>query len=732
MVKISSLKNYLSRTLSIIVAAVSVIAFTSITSVYAASTASSLPFPDPSSQTTNEFGYVVSLSQNGNTAVVTAPMQDDTTDGVTAEGAAYIYQFSSLNNSWSEVAQLNPSQLLPNYYFGNSAYITPDGTKVIVGAFNPQAAEPTGNGQPGAAYIYNVPQDNGGNPDWTSSSPIQPTSSLYGVSPQDNFGSSVTLSANGSTAVVGADTNQDGTSTPSIGSAYIYNNNNNVWTLSSTIYPQALSANNEFGTSVASSSNGSTVMVGVPEQGSSSQGYVEIYNEPTNGWSSSPTVTNGTVLHASDGAINNLFGESIAISGDGSTAIIGSPGYTPKGSPNGDYSYGSAYSFNNSSGSWTQTQELVAPDNGPFYNYGLSVAIAQDGSSMLVGAPSQTVGGNTNVGEAYQYTPGASPGTWNIINQLFPSSDNQGQDFGWSLSVVNSPIYGNSFVGAPGINATPSSDAKALISQSSIKANDSGTSSGGGVYQFDTLAPTFTSFSDQYVGAGQQLTISGGHLCPSYDQTCSATQVYFGTKLATNVQGSDNYLTVTVPAGAPNKIKIVTPNGKTASIPYNVGPSITSLSTTLAGEGDTVVIKGQNLANVTSATFNNEAMTIVKNSSTSLSVVLPLDATSPGNITLIANGDSVTSSQQVTIGTPTISSIPAQSSVGKKIAIKGSYIGGTSQVIFNSASGTVAAQPSSVSSSTVDVTIPTGAVSGPITVVTGFGNISSNTTINIK
>src|SRR5579884_650920 len=170
----------------------------------AASPAASLPFTDPHPQSGNEFGYAVSLSQDGTVAVVTAPQETDSS-GNTSAGAAYVF----LNNagSWNQ----NPLQLtinnpLPNNDFGNSAYITPDGSKIIVGAFNPKGGQSGGNGQTGQVYIFNEPSGGWANAgsSLSQSAELQANTGIGNSLPGDNFGSSVALSADGNTAIVGA------------------------------------------------------------------------------------------------------------------------------------------------------------------------------------------------------------------------------------------------------------------------------------------------------------------------------------------------------------------------------------------------------------------------------------------------------------------------------------------------------------------------------------------------
>jgi hypothetical protein len=72
-------------------------------------------------------------------------------------------------------------------------------------------------------------------------------------------------------------------------------------------------------------------------------------------------------------------GRSTALSSDGNTAIIG-------GDSDNNYA-GAAWVFTRSNGTWTQQQKLTTPD--PVAQFGLSVAISGDGNTALVGSNSQ-------------------------------------------------------------------------------------------------------------------------------------------------------------------------------------------------------------------------------------------------------------------------------------------------------------------------------------------------------
>ncbi len=80
---------------------------------------------------------------------------------------------------------------------------------------------------------------------------------------------------------------------------------------------------------------------------------------------------------ASDGAVGDSFGVSVAISGD--TAIVGAYLDDDAGSASG-----SAYVFVRSGTTWSQQAKLTALDGAAFDLFGYSVAIS--GDTAIVGA----------------------------------------------------------------------------------------------------------------------------------------------------------------------------------------------------------------------------------------------------------------------------------------------------------------------------------------------------------
>src|SRR5690606_37401816 len=124
---------------------------------------------------------------------------------------------------------------------------------------------------------------------------------------------------------------------------------------------------------------------------------------------------------ASDRGYNDRFGRSVAISGG--YAIVGAVNENEDVTGGNTLnSAGSAYIFKKNAGTWSQVQKIVATDRWPYNQFGWSVAIS--GDYAIVGARLEdfdTLGGNflTNAGSAYIFQNNS--GTWSQVQKIVAS-----------------------------------------------------------------------------------------------------------------------------------------------------------------------------------------------------------------------------------------------------------------------------------------------------------------------
>lgn len=389
----------------------------------------------------SEFGYSVSLSGNGDTALVGAPGYNGNA------GAAWVFTLSG--STWSQQAQLigdcttttspgsapvgcpGPDGTGENGpgQFGDSVALSLDGEEALIGA-------PFDNGGEGAAWVFTL----------TGSTWAQQGQPLYGdcattATPCDGpdgigesgdgqFGSSVALSANGDSALVGAPEDDGG-----IGAAWLFTLSGSIWSQSgSKLTGNGETGSSEFGASVALDNDGATALIGAPED-SGGIGAAWVF---TSGAGSSQKL-----IGAGESGLG-LFGSSVALSLGGDTAMIGAP--------HDDNAAGAAWVFARSGSAWSQQgTKLVADcatscggplgtgENGPG-QFGYSVALSPDGSRALIGAPADTNNPDSptvsGVGAAWMFAAWPAGAPWRQQDVKATGNDESGNgDLGYGVAL---------------------------------------------------------------------------------------------------------------------------------------------------------------------------------------------------------------------------------------------------------------------------------------------------------
>lgn len=244
----------------------------------------------------------------------------------------------------------------------------------------------------------------------------------------DEFGSAVAVSADGSTIVVGVPDKLTGTTYT--GAAYVFLKSpvqlggwgGAIYYACKLITIEGYSGN--LGASVAISSNGGIIVLGSPGE-DLGVGAVYVYAK-SSGWSGTHTESARLSPVALYG--NARFGESVAITADGSTIMAGSPGASL------------AYAFAEPSGGWITSHETAVLSVGGYTSasqFGQSVSISgtANNSTLAVGAP---VGGPVANGQGAVYIF-LHTGNWSSpMTQpaaMLTASDTQGSRLGWSVSL---------------------------------------------------------------------------------------------------------------------------------------------------------------------------------------------------------------------------------------------------------------------------------------------------------
>jgi hypothetical protein len=312
------------------------------------------------------FGLSVSLSGDGNTALVGAPAEDG------GDGAAWV--FTRTASGW---AQQGPKLSIPEAggedlgcsheadeeegeegeeagaeshgcRFGQRVSLSADGSIAVIGAPCEDAGE-------GIAWIFT-----------RSGSSWSPTSELTTPEPgvKRRFGAAVSVSGDGSTVIVGA---------PRLrGRAWLFTRSGSTWVAQS---PALSGAGEEgegfFGHSVALSAGGETALVGAPAD-SGDRGAVWAFKRTGTGWEQE-----GSMLTGDGETPGGHFGSSLALSGDAGTALIGAR--------RDDDGSGAVWAFANSGSTWSEQGPILTGGEAG-EEFGYSVSLSSDGQKALIGA----------------------------------------------------------------------------------------------------------------------------------------------------------------------------------------------------------------------------------------------------------------------------------------------------------------------------------------------------------
>jgi hypothetical protein len=301
--------------------------------------------------------------------------------------------------------------------FGLSVALSADGTTALIGA--PRASDLAG-----AAWVFT--RSGGG---W-----VQQGAKLAGPTvgevaacaaaedsgeeeegvqaPEEcRFGRSVALSSDGDTALVGAPLAHGHT-----GAVWIFTRTGTSWSVAQVLSDPDPEYRSHFGAGVALSSDGQTAIVGAPAD-RFYRGSAWVFKRSASGWSqqAGPLTGGGEVGQG-------RFAQNLAISGDGATAVIGAPS---------DAGSGAAWIFASGGGAWAEVGgKLTGAGLGAGASFGGSVALSSDGSTALIGARSSAEGR----GAAFVFAE--EGGRWGEQGAPLTGPGEAGEEFGYGVGLA--------------------------------------------------------------------------------------------------------------------------------------------------------------------------------------------------------------------------------------------------------------------------------------------------------
>jgi hypothetical protein len=305
----------------------------------------------------DRFGYSVALSSDGSRLAVGAYKND----------SGYVRVFNWSGSAWIQLGADIDGEATGDWY-GFSVALSSDGSRLAVGGNQNDG----GGTDAGHVRVFEYHQ---GSSTW-----IQLGVDIDGEAAGDRLGFSVALSSDGTRLASGAPYN-DGTGTDA-GHVRVFNWSGSVWTqVGADIDGEA--AGDQFGYSVALSSDGSRLAVGsnLNDGTGTDAGHVRVFDWSGSAWSQVGGDIDGE-------AAGDYFGFSVALSSDGSRLAVGA-----RLNDGGGTDSGHVRVFDLVGGTWTQVGgDLDGVAAGDRF---ASVALSSDGSRLAAGSQLNDSGGTT-------------------------------------------------------------------------------------------------------------------------------------------------------------------------------------------------------------------------------------------------------------------------------------------------------------------------------------------------
>ena len=319
----------------------------------------------------NQSGMSVALSGDGTTVAIGASGNS----GINGAYSGHVRVYRNIAGTWTKLGADIDGEATNNAS-GSAVAISLDGNIVAIGApFNSDNGNSAGQVR---VYQYS-------NNAWTKIG-----ADIDGESSNDNSGQAVAISSDGTIVAIGAPQNSNGNGNGS-GQVRVYRNIAGTWTkLGADIDGEA--AGDVSGSSVAISSDGTTVAIGAPfnDGTGNSAGQLRVYQYSNSSWTKIGSDIDGNA--ASDGS-----GRSVAISSDGTIVAVGAPQSSMFSSEKGYVKL-----YKNVSGTWTLIGQKIDGEASGDAS-GSSVSISSNGTIVGIGAPSNSGVNGSGSGQVRVY-----------------------------------------------------------------------------------------------------------------------------------------------------------------------------------------------------------------------------------------------------------------------------------------------------------------------------------------
>lgn len=350
------------------------------------------------------FGNGVAVSANGNTVIAGASKVN------VSNGGAVVYKRTQ--NAFLKTGIIAPDVTDVNGLFVNpSVSLSADGKTAILGFW--QSKNYHGAFYSGIAFIFHE-TDTG----WRQTAVLLPTAPNP-FQAHINYGFGVSISPDGTSAVVGSSTQPNEGKEP--GMVYVYKLQNNVWQEVKKII-QSDTQVGYFGSSVQVLDSAKVIAVGDEYYNTSGRAIIFEY-DGKGGYNRSQLLAPGYQ------GFFPSFGYSIAISTDAKTVFVGAPG--------ADNYHGSVCCYKKMDTGWAFHSELFVEDKETNDQFGWSLNLDQNGKTALIGCFPEKFGGIAKplTGKAYLYQ--FVNNTWQNTKKIVPANNSNQDGFGSASALAS-------------------------------------------------------------------------------------------------------------------------------------------------------------------------------------------------------------------------------------------------------------------------------------------------------
>lgn len=388
--------------------------------------------PAPDGGADDLFGYSLALSDNGARVAIGAPYEDSASNADASDnsaintGAVHVYHLDE--SGWQHRARLKASNADPNDYFGVRVALSANGSRLAASAPYEDSATAGVNGNQddnsvelaGAVYVFELASDA-----WEQQAYLKPSTPsyrdapcfdplpagivCYGTTPS-RFGYALAFAEGGNMLAVGSPgdnsssggVNGDETDVKarSSGAVHILRHDDTGWQHSAYLKAATPRDDDEFGLSLALSSDGRQLVVGAPYEdgaGSGLEATASAVGETDSGaaylFGYDGQWQQQQYLKANHNDEDNLFGWQVALSGDGNAVAVGAPrdsadapAFSTEWDNNQAPSAGAAYLYQKQSGHWQLGNYLKASNPEANDTFGRTLALSRDGQTLAITA----------------------------------------------------------------------------------------------------------------------------------------------------------------------------------------------------------------------------------------------------------------------------------------------------------------------------------------------------------